>query len=171
MAVLTPCRVQARLEAAGHRLPNPPLPRGSYAPYSETKMVDGLLVCVSGQASRQDGVPLPGICLTDKDVPPACFAAEQAMLSGLAALRMACGGDLNRVRLVSALRGYIRSGPDFECHSAVLDGASRILETAFPGMSRPARTVVGVASLPGRCWVEVEMTAWVCGPKAGDRSG
>ena len=45
----------------------------------------------------------------------------------------------------------------------VLDGASRVLEAAFPAMPRPARSAVGVTSLPGRAWAEVEIIALLGG--------
>lgn len=74
-------------------------------------------------------------------------------------MREACGGNLDRVRTVLQLRGYLRSEAEFEDHSAVLDGASAVLEAAFPHMPRPARTAVGVTSLPGRSWAEIEISA------------
>jgi len=37
--------------------------------------------------------------------------------------------------------------------------ASAVLEAAFPHMPRPARTAVGVTSLPGRSWAEIEISA------------
>lgn len=155
--------VESRLAAAGWRLPAPPRPRGSYAPYHLTALDGATLACVSGQASRLDGVPIVGQCQPGQDLAPARAACAQAALSGLAALRQACGGDLGRVRAIVQLRGYLRSEADFEEHSAVLDGASQVLEAAFPGMPRPARSAVGVASLPGRAWAEVEIIALVGG--------
>ena len=63
------------------------------------------------------------------------------------------------MRAIVQLRGYLRSEADFAEHSAVLDGASQVLQAAFPDMPRPARSAVGVTSLPGRCWAEIEISA------------
>lgn len=155
--------VESRLAAAGWRLPAPPRPRGSYAPFHLAALDGARLACVSGQASRLDGAPIVGLCQPGQDLAPARAACAQAALSGLAALRQACGGDLGQVRAILQLRGYLRSAADFEEHSAVLDGASRVLEAAFPAMPRPARSAVGVTSLPGRAWAEVEIIALLGG--------
>ncbi|AXA80571.1 RidA family protein (plasmid) [Achromobacter xylosoxidans] len=142
--------IESRLAAAGWRLP---------APYHLAALDGATLACVSGQASRLDGVPIVGLCQPGQDLAPARAACAQAALSALAALRQACGGDLGQVRAILQLRGYLRSAVDFEEHSAVLDGASRVLEAAFPAMPRPARSAVGVTSLLGRAWVEIEIIA------------
>ena len=151
----------SRLAAAGWLLPEAPRPRGSYAPFHRAASEGADLVCISGQASRHDGAPIVGVCEPGMDLDAARAASAQAALSGLAALRQACDGDLGRVRGILQLRGYLRSEPDFGEHSAVLDGASKVLEIAFPAMRRPARSAVGVTSLPGRCWAEVEIIALV----------
>ncbi|WP_312431208.1 RidA family protein [Achromobacter sp.] len=159
-----PSTVEARLTAAGWRLPDPPVPRGGYAPFHEMALPGATLVHVSGQASRLDGVPIVGVCRKGADLEPARQACAQAALSALAALRLACDGDLGRVRAVPQLRGYLRTDANFGEHSAVLDGASQVLQAAFAGMPRPARTAVGVSSLPGGCWAEVELSALVDKP-------
>lgn len=148
-----------RLAAAGWRLPAPPVPRGAYAPYHLASLHGATLVCVSGQASRRDGMPIVGVCRPGADLAMARTACAHAALSALSALRLACAGDLGRIRAVLQLRGYLRSEADFEEHSAVLDGASQVLEAAFPHMPRPARSAIGVTSLPGRCWAEIEISA------------
>lgn len=149
----------SRLAAAGWRLPAAPVPRGAYAPYHLAALTGATLVCISGQASRRDGTPIVGICRPGADLDAARSACAHAALSALSALREACGGNLDRVRAVLQLRGYLRSEAEFEDHSAVLDGASAVLEAAFPHMPRPARTAVGVTSLPGRSWAEIEISA------------
>ncbi|MGO4329090.1 RidA family protein [Cupriavidus sp. 2TAF22] len=152
MTTLTP---EARLAAAGHVLPPAPQPRGAYAPFN----VAGDWIGISGQTSRRDGVAMAGMCRADADVEPARQAAQVAMLNALAALRAACGGGLERVVQVTRLRGFIRSGTDFTRHTAVLDAASDVLSHAFPEHALPARTAVGVASLPDQAWIEIELEA------------
>ncbi|AVJ27767.1 RidA family protein [Achromobacter spanius] len=163
-AVSSLCTAESRLIAAGWRLPAAPVPRGAYAPYHLAVVTGATLVCVSGQASRRDGTPIVGICGHGADMDAARAACAQAALSALSALRQACGGNLDRVRAVLQLRGYLRSEAEFEDHSAVLDGASQVLETAFPHMPRPARSAVGVTSLPGRSWAEIEISALLDDP-------
>lgn len=113
----------------------------------------------SGHTCRVDGVAIAGVCAPGLSLDPARAAAEITMLNLLAAVADACGGSLP-VRLdVYRIRGFLRSTPDFVAHSAVLDAASDILRTAWPDAARPARTAVGVASLPDGAFIEIEMDA------------
>lgn len=151
---------EARLAAAGFALPSAPVPRGMYAPSCMVSGQEGRWIAISGQTCRQDGIAIAGICHGEYDVADARLAAEVAMLNALAALRDACGGQLDRVAQVMRLRGFIRASADFAHHPAVLDAASAVLCVAFPGQLLPARSAVGVASLPSQAWIEIEIDAW-----------
>ncbi|MDM0072580.1 RidA family protein [Variovorax sp. J31P207] len=157
MSTTTP---EQRLAAAGHRLPAPPQPRGSYAPFHlQTMPGGGRLLTVSGQTCRIDGVAISGACTPGASLEPACAAAKVAMLNLLAAVAAACDGALP-VRLdVCRVRGFVRSTADFTSHTAVLDAASAVLSIAWPDAINPARTAVGVASLPDGAFVEIELDA------------
>ncbi len=152
---------EQRLAAAGLPLPPAPQPRGSYAPCHVHDAAPGQRwVAVSGQTSRIDGKPLAGLCEADADLEPARHAARVAMLNALAALRTACGGGgLAQVQHVVRLHGFVRSGAGFGAHPRVLDAASEVLAIAFPQHALPARSAVGVASLPDGVWVELEIDA------------
>ena len=102
-----------------------------------------------------------GSCRGDEDVAAATQAAQVAALNALAVLRAACDGDLTRVLALTRLRGFVRSDAAFAKHSAVLDGSSQVLAWAFPQLALPARTAVGVPSLPSGCWIEIELEALV----------
>lgn len=139
---------EERLATAGLVLPLAPQPRGSYAPCHVHEAAGQHWVAVSGQTSRIDGQALAGICEEGRDMAPARHAATVAMLNTLAALRTACGGELARVRHVVRLRGFVRSAPGFGAHPRVLDAASHVLAIAFPHLALPARSAIGVGSLP-----------------------
>lgn len=148
---------ETRLAEAGQALPPPPQPRGLYVPAAAVPVGGGQAwVHVSGQTCRIDGVAWAGVCRTAADVPAAADAAAVAMRNALAALSAAAGG-LGAVCQLVRLRGFVRCSPDFMQHPAVLDGASRVLATAFAHLHAPARTAVGVCSLPDGAWVEVEL--------------
>jgi enamine deaminase RidA (YjgF/YER057c/UK114 family) len=117
------------------------------------------LLAFSGQTCRVEGVAVAGTCAPGQSLAPARAAAEIAMLNLLAAVASACGGNLPARLDVCRIRGFVRSTADFTAHSAVLDAASDILHTAWPDAARPARTVVGVASLPDGAFIEIEMDA------------
>lgn len=141
----------------GLDLPPAPVPRGSYAPFCTA----GGWVAISGQTCRVNGIAMAGVCDSDTDLALPQQAARVAMRNTLAALQAACGGDLGRVRQVLQLRGFVRSSADFGRHTAVLDAASELLRSVFPTQALPARTAVGVASLPDGAWIELELLALV----------
>ena len=70
-------------------------------------------------------------------------------------------GSLERVEKILRMTGYINASPDFELHPAVLDGASDLLVEVFGERGRHARAAIGVASLPMRLPVEIELTVCV----------
>lgn len=152
---------EARLAAAGFTLPEAPSPRGSYAPYCAIQAGASQWVSIAGQVCRRNGVAMAGQCQRDDDLEIPRHAAEISMLNALAALRLACGGELSRVIQIVRLRGFIRAAPDFTRHAAVLDAASAVLRAAFPGQPLPARSALGVSSLPDCAWTEIEIDAIV----------
>ncbi|KAI3590768.1 RidA superfamily protein [Cupriavidus sp. U2] len=152
---------EARLAAMGLVLPEVSAPRGHYAPYCAVPVGGAQWVSISGQVCRRHGVAMAGLCRTDDDLIPAREAAQVSMLNALAALRLACGGELSRVVQVVRLRGFIRAADTFTRHPAVLDAASAVLRVAFPDQPLPARSALGVASLPDCAWTEIEVEAIV----------
>jgi len=158
MMVRTP---EARLAAAGFTLPELPSPRGSYAPYCTVQVGGTQWVSIAGQVCRRNGVAMAGQCRSDDDLAAAREAAEVSALNALAVLRRACDGELSRVVQIVRLRGFIRAVPEFTRHPAVLDAASAVLHVAFPDQALPARSALGVASLPDQAWTEIEIDAVV----------
>ncbi|QYY29377.1 RidA family protein [Cupriavidus pinatubonensis] len=161
MTIDTP---EARLVAAGLDLPAVPTPRGNYAPFCAIPVGPCRWVSISGQVCREDGVAMSGLCRTSDDLEPARRAAEVSILNALAALQLACDGELSRVTQIVRLRGFIRASADFGSHPAVLDAASAVLRVAFPDQPLPARSALGVASLPDCAWTEIEIDAIVTAP-------
>ncbi|WP_232834400.1 RidA family protein [Rhodoferax ferrireducens] len=148
----------------GLELPPAPHARGAYAPFCEVALGTKHVVFVSGQTCRIGGKALQGISEGVENLEEARNAARVAMLNCLAALRMAAGGVLSPSCQVVRLRGFIRSGSNFTGHTAVLDAASELLQIVFPGHPLPARTAVGVSSLPDSAWIEIELDAVIALP-------
>ena len=80
-------------------------------------------------------------------------------LNVLAHLKVACGGDLDRVKRIVRLGGFVNCTPDFIDMPQVVNGASDLMVELFGDIGRHARAAVGVASLPGGVAVEVEAIA------------
>ena len=83
-------------------------------------------------------------------------AARLCFINVLVHLKAACGGDLDRVRRVVRLGGFIASPPEFTQHALVMNGASDLAVAVFGEAGRHARTTIGVPSLPADAAVEVE---------------
>ena len=74
----------------------------------------------------------------------------------IAQARAALDGDLDRVRQVVKLTGFVNATADFTDHPKVVDAASALMAAAFGEAGRHARAAVGCSSLPLGAPVEVE---------------
>ena len=149
--------IAAKLAELGIVLPVPPAPVATYVPWVRT----GALVAVSGQIPMRDGALMCRGPVGDKTVggvsaEQATEAARVCFINVLAQLRVACDGDLDRVRQVVRLGGYIAAPPSFEGHAAIMNGASDLAVAIFGPAGRHARSTIGVPSLPGGATVEVD---------------
>jgi enamine deaminase RidA (YjgF/YER057c/UK114 family) len=121
-------------------LPPPPLPVANYAPF----VTDGVYAVV-GKVGKE------------LDLAAGRRAARLCAINLLAALKNACEGDLDRVRRVVMLRGFVNAAEDFEDVPLVMNGASDLLVEVFGlEVGRHARTSIGCATLPGRVAVEID---------------
>jgi enamine deaminase RidA (YjgF/YER057c/UK114 family) len=148
-------RIDARLQELAIELPLPAAPVANYVPYT----VSGNIVFVSGQICQWNG-ERRCVGKLGAGVSPAAGreAARLCALNLLAHLRVACGGDLDRVRRVLRLGGFVNCTPEFTDMPLVVNGASDLMVEVFGDNGRHARAAVGSASLPGGVAVEVEGT-------------
>lgn len=145
--------IEATLAGLGITLPSPMAPLANYVPFVQS----GTLVVVSGQLPAVDGtVAVAGLVGQDVTVEQAQHAARLCFINVLAQLRVACGGDLGRVRRVVRLGGFVAAPSSFTQHAAVMNGASDLAVAVFGDAGRHARSTVGVPSLPANASVEVE---------------
>lgn len=145
--------IAARLAELGIDLPTPAKPVANYVPY----VITGDLVVISGQIPLKDGkVAFTGKLGDTVPVELGVEAAELCFVNLLAQLREACGGDLERVKQVVRLGGFIACTPEFTAHAAIMNGASDLAVAVFGDLGRHARSTVGVPSLPLDSAVEVE---------------
>ena len=152
-------RIAERLAELGIELPEPAVPSANYVPFVGW----GGLVVVSGQVPMRDGkMAMTGKLGTGKlgsgglSVEQGQAAARMCFVNLLAQLRVACGGDLDRVQQVVRLGGFIAAPPDFTAHAVVMNGASDLAVEVFGQAGRHARSTIGVPSLPSDAPVEVE---------------
>lgn len=148
-----PGQIEATLGRLGIALPQPAAPVANYIGFNRV----GNLVVVSGQIPFVDGV----IAVTGKlgagvSVEEGQRAARICFVNLLAQAKAAAGGDLDRVRRVVRLGGFVACTPDFIQHPQVINGASDLAVAVFGEKGKHARAAVGCPSLPGDAAVEVE---------------
>jgi len=145
-------RIEKRLKELGLDLPVAAAPVANYVPFVQS----GAMVYVSGQISQGPGGPIRGRLGEDMAAEAGAAAARSCALSLLAQLRAACGGDLDRLKRVVKLTGFVASAPGFTDQPKVVNGASDLMVELLGDAGRHARSAVGVAALPLGAAVEIE---------------
>ncbi|MSP05647.1 MAG: RidA family protein [Acetobacteraceae bacterium] len=146
-------QIDAKLRELGIHLPTPMAPIANYVPTVTT----GNLVVVSGQLPAIDGkLAFTGKVPTDLTIAQGAAATRQSFINVLVHLKAACNGDLDRVRRIIRLGGFVACPADFTQHATVMNGASDLAVAIFGDAGRHARTTIGVPSLPLDAAVEVE---------------
>jgi enamine deaminase RidA (YjgF/YER057c/UK114 family) len=139
-----------RLAQTGLKLPPPIYPLGSY----RTVSVSGSQLYVSGLGPVENGRPIVGRVGDDVLLDKAQHAARLTVLMILACVEEACG--LVNVERCSRLTVYVRAEQSFTQHQQVADGASDLLLMLFGQERLPARSAVGVHSLPMGVPIEID---------------
>lgn len=151
-------KIDARLKELGITLPDAPAPAANYVPYVHS----GNLVFVAGQITIEGGKPqFLGKLGREFQVADGQKAARLCAINIVAQLRAALGGDLDRVKRIVRIAGFVNAVPDFTDHPEVVNGASNLLVEIFGEAGKHARAAVGVGSLPRGVAVEVEAVAEV----------
>ena len=146
-------RIIARLKELGIKLPTPASPQGSYVPWVRT----GALLFISGQITMgAKGLEYVGIVGVDINLEDAKRAARLAGLNVIAQAAMALDGDLDRVRRVVKVTGFVNAAQGFTQHPEVVNGASDLFVEVFGEAGLHARAAVGTSSLPRNVAVEIE---------------
>lgn len=145
-------QVDTRLQELGIVLPTPPAPVASYVPF----VIVGNLVHVSGQVSVDASGGIKGKLGDAIEVEQGQAAARLCGLNLLAQVRAACGGDLDRVKRVVKLNGFVNVTADFDPIPQVMNGCSDLMVQVFGEAGRHARAAVGMANLPLNFAVEVD---------------
>lgn len=146
--------VSRKLAEMGLELP-PRLSAGNYA----GAVRSGKLVFASGAGpgSLASGF-ITGKVGGDVSIEKAQEGARLCVLGLLSALEEELE-DLDRVKRIVKVMGFVNSAPGFDQQHVVMDGASGLLVSLFGERGVHARSSVGVAELPMNIAVEVELIA------------
>jgi enamine deaminase RidA (YjgF/YER057c/UK114 family) len=146
-------KIEQRIIDLGFVLPETAKPLAAYIPAVQS----GNLVFTSGQLPMIEG----SLAETGKvggSVSPerAKELATVCALNALAAVKTVIG-DLDKIKRVVKVVGFVSSVPEFSGQPAVVNGASEFLGEVFGDKGIHARSAVGVAVLPLDAPVEIEL--------------
>lgn len=145
--------IDSRLTNLGIRLPTPSQAIANYVSFMQV----GPMVIISGQLPIKEGqVVFKGKIGQDLSVEDGQAAARQCAINILTHLKIACEGDLGRVKKCVRLGGFVNCTSDFTDQPKVINGASDLMVDVFGDDGRHARAAVGVNALPLGSAVEVE---------------
>jgi enamine deaminase RidA (YjgF/YER057c/UK114 family) len=132
-----------------------PMSHPVVANYAKTVRT-GALVFVSTHGPFVDGTPAHiGRVGAELTLESGRRAAEAVMMNILGTLKGDLG-ELSRISRFVKLLVAVNATPDFTQHHLVADGATDLLVKVFGEIGRPARSALGMSSLPFNFAVEIE---------------
>ena len=128
-------------------------PAGSYVPY----VISNNLIFISGQLPFINGeLTIKGKLGDTVSLEDGIKMAEACAKALLSQLKSACGGNLNKVKRVVKLGGFVASTPDFTDQPKIINGASDLIASVFGDSGMHTRAAVSTNSLPLGVSVEVD---------------
>jgi enamine deaminase RidA (YjgF/YER057c/UK114 family) len=144
--------IEKRLSDMGVTLDAPPAPAANYVPF----VAVGSMLFVSGQVSMTAEGMIKGRMGEDMSVEEGVAAARVCAINLLSQVKVACGGDLGKLKRVVKLTGFVNSTPDFGDQPKVINGASDFFVEALGDIGRHSRSAVSAGALPFGLAVEIE---------------
>ncbi len=149
--------IEKRLEELNIKLEESVAPIANYVSAQQA----GDLLFLSGAGPVRGGkATMTGRLGENLSIEEGRAAAREGAFNLTCALK-SCLGDLDRVKQIVKLTGYVNCTPDFTAQPKVIDGASDFFVEVFGDKGRHARVAVGVSSLPLDTPVEVEIVALI----------
>lgn len=151
--------IEQKLKELGIDVPEAAAPVANYVPF----VVSGNIVSVSGQVPIKDGkIVFTGKVNKDVSIEDACTAARLCALNIVAQLKSACEGDLNRVKRIVKLGGFVNCTDGFGGQPQIINAASDLMVDIFGDAGRHSRSAVGVNALPLNVPVEIDALVEIC---------
>jgi enamine deaminase RidA (YjgF/YER057c/UK114 family) len=153
MSLMT-SKTETKIKELGFNLPEIVTPIASYVPAKQV----GNLIFTSGQLPMVKGELIStGLLGKEIEIEEGIRAAQVCTLNGLAAIKGLIG-DLDQIKQIVRVVGYVASNPNFSQQPAVVNGASNLLLEIFGEVGKHARSAVGMVALPLNASVEIELT-------------
>ena len=145
--------INDKLEELNIQLDEASPPAGSYVPY----VISNNLVFISGQLPFINGeLTIKGKVGDTVSLEDGIKMAEACAKALLSQLKSACDGNLNKVKRVVKLGGFVASTPEFTDQPKIINGASDLIAAVFGDSGMHTRAAVSTNSLPLGVSVEVD---------------
>ncbi|KAF0683236.1 Aste57867_24668 [Aphanomyces stellatus] len=144
--------INARIAELGYTLPAVTAPKGNY------KLIvrSGNLLFTAGHIpTTADGTLITGKVGKEVTTEQAYDAAHVVALSLLATLKHELG-DLNKIKQIVKLTGFVNCVDGFAAQPTVINGASDTFAKVFGDIGVGSRSAVGTNALPLNVPVEIE---------------
>ena len=145
--------VEKRLEELGLTLPEVPTPVANYVP----AVMTGNLLFLSGHGpGRGEGKLYKGKVGKELSWEDGYESAKQTALCLLSTIKNVLG-DLDKVKRIVKVTGFVNCTEDNLDQPKVVNGASDLFVKLFGDKGKHARAAVGMQQLPGGIPVEIEI--------------
>jgi enamine deaminase RidA (YjgF/YER057c/UK114 family) len=146
-----------KLKELGVELSSPTKPIANYVKAVRV----GNLIFLSGHGpTKADGTNITGKVGTDLTIEQGYEAAKLTAIGLISTLKAELG-DLNKIKRVVKVNGWVNCAPDFGDQPKVINGCSDLMVALFGENGKHARAAMGAVALPNNISVEIEMVVEV----------
>lgn len=143
--------IENKLKHLGFELPDMPMLAGNYVPYMQ---VDNLLFLSGAICMVKGKMTHTGKVGEERSLEYATEAAQVCVLNLLANAKNAIG-NLDKIKRIINLTGYVNAIPGFSEPPLIINGASDLLIDLYGERGRHTRAAVAVTGLPKNSTVEI----------------
>ncbi|MBD3185134.1 RidA family protein [Candidatus Poribacteria bacterium] len=143
-------KIEEKIKEMGINLPEIPKPVANYVPAVRT----GNLLFLSGHGPEKN-IP-NGKVGSDLTLKQGYEAARNTALCLVSTIKNTIG-DLDKVKRIVKLTGFVNCSEDFKDQPKVVNGASDLFVEIFGDKGKHARAAIGMYQLPGGIPVEIEV--------------
>jgi len=146
-------RIDQRLEELGITIPQAQTPRIAKI---KGAAIIGNTLYISGMIPQWEGeVRYVGKVGAEFSIAEGRDAARLSALNVVAQARVALDGDLDRIKQIAKVSGYVNCTPEMTEVAAVVNGASELFLEIFGERGAHARIAVGATTMPIGVAVEI----------------
>ena len=135
-------------------------PSAPIANYVKTVRTGNLIYMAGHGPDKPDGTRITGRLGAELTIEQGQEAARLTGIALLSSLKAEIG-DLNKVKRIVKVLGFVNSTPEFTDQSKVMNGFSDLMVEVFGDKGKHTRSAIGMPTLPANWATEIEMVVEV----------